>query len=1093
MITDKIKDIYKLSPMQEGMLFHSLIDPEVDVYFIHLTCVLHGQLNEPAFKRAWQTVLNRHAVLRTAFEWETLEKPLQIVYGEIEIPLAHLDWRNQSDEQQQRNLEDFLKADKSRGFSLSVPPLMRLALMRMRESVYQFVWSFHHLLLDGWSKSVILNEVFRLYEGYCRDEEIYLEPPRIYRDYIALLQQQDIDKANAFWQETLKGFTAATPLPADVTPSILSGNEPHYDEHQVRLSVETTEALQSLARWNGLTLNTFIQGAWAILLSRSSGEQDIVFGVTVSGRPPSLAGAESMIGVFINTLPIRAQVSPDTPLLSWLEALQEQQSEMREYEYSPLLQVQMRSDIPRGESLFESILVFENYPADATAAGACKSISISDIRFIEKTNYPLTLIVAPGQQLLLWLVYDCRHFTASTAARILAHLRALLESMIAAPRARLSDLRLLTESEQHQLLFEWNDNDAPALDDQCVHELFEAQAEIIPDAVAIVGESQHLTYKELNARANQLSSYLQTFGVGPDVPVGICLERSADVVIAMLGALKAGGAYMALDPAYPKERRGFMLEDARSPALITNSFLADDLLQYEGKVILLDRDSEEIFSHSRKQRSNAATAENFTYVIYTSGSTGKPKGSGLPHRALVNLLRWAKAALKPASSTLHYSSISFDVSFFEIFSTLGFGGTIRIVPEAVRLDITELGRLFAEAEIEKAVLPVVILQQLAERFSDNPQCLNTLIEVITTGEQMQITKPVIDLFHQLKNSSLRNHYGPSETHVVTDFALDQDPNAWMMRPPIGRPISNTQIYLLDRQYNPAAIGTLGELFIGGVSLARCYLDRADLTAEKFIPDLFASEPGARLYRTGDLARYTATGEIEFFGRIDHQLKIHGFRVEPGEIESVLSHHSGVRETAVLAQPASDGHKRLVAYVVADEDAPPSITDLRNFLKQFLPDYLTPSIFVFLDALPLTPNGKVDRRKLPVPTHTRAGVDEEFVAPVTAAEQAVAAIWIECLDVDSVGIYDNFFKLGGHSILGMRVVNQLRQIFQVDLPLRSLWANPTVHGIISEIAALRGGIEVVEEVAAVMNEINRLSSDELTVAISKQRTEMQEGS
>jgi hypothetical protein len=635
---NNIEAAYPLSPMQHGMLFHTLYEPESGMYFQQLSCTLDGNLNVLAFQQAWQQVVERHPVLRTAFVWNKIEKPLQVVGRRVGLPWQQHDWRGMSAVEQQEKLEVFLQADREHGFQLSKAPLMRVTLIQMDESVYQFIYSFHHLLLDGWSMSLVLKEVFVFYEAFCQGQDLHLKRSRPYQDYIAWLQQQDLSQAEAFWRLALKGFTAPTPLSVDRALGSLPSEGESYDEQQIQLSVGATAALQSLARQHQLTVNTLVQGAWAILLSRYSRQEDVVFGATVSGRPADLAGMESMVGLFINTLPIRVQASPEAFLLDWLKQLQAQQIEFRQYEYSSLVQVQGWSDVPRGVPLFESIVVFENYPVDASLQKQGGSLEFRNVRSVERTNYPLTLVALPGAQLSLQLSYDCRSFDAATIIRMLRHLQTLLEGIVANPGQRLKNLPLLTQQERHTLLVEWNNTQTDYPYDKCIQQLFEAQVQQTPDAVAVVFQDQQLTYHELNSRANQLAHYLRCVGVEPDSLVGICVERSLEMVVGLLGILKAGGAYVPLDPAYPSERLTFMLEDSQAPVLLTQQHIVVMLPRSRTHVVYLDVDWEAIALHSQGNPTSNVTSNNLAYAIYTSGSTGKPKGVQVLHGAVVNFL-----------------------------------------------------------------------------------------------------------------------------------------------------------------------------------------------------------------------------------------------------------------------------------------------------------------------------------------------------------------------------------------------------------------------------------------------------------------------
>ncbi len=1037
-----VEAVYPLSPMQQGMLFHSLYAPDSGVYVEQMTCTLGGDLDVVAFERAWQQVVERHPILRTAFVWKRLDRTFQVVHREVGLSLERLDWRGLSAPEQVAQLEAMLRADRCRGFDVSKAPLLRLALMRTAEDSWQFMWTHHHAVLDGWSVPLLLKEVLALYEATRQGRAVRLESVRPYRDYIAWLQKQDLSKAEAFWRKTLEGFTAPTLLVVDHPTQGTAG----YAELETRLSAETTEALQSLARQNQLTMNTLIQGAWALLLSRYSGEKDIVFGATVSGRPADLSGAESMVGLFINTLPVRVQVPPEVTLLPWLKQLQAQQVELRQYEYSPLVQIQGWSQVPRGLSLFDSILVFENYPVGDFLQQMEKSLRVRDVRSLEQTNYPLTVASGPGRELVLKILYDGRRFDADTIVRMLGHLSTLLESFAANVNQCLSTLPLLTEAERHQLLIEWNSTAAYYPHDRCIHQLVEEQVEQTPDAVAVTFEDKALTYRELNRRANQLAHYLRRLGVESETLVGLYLERSLEMVVSILGILKAGGAYLPLDPTYPWDRLAFMLEDSRAPVLLTQAGLVGELLTRGAKIVCVDADWAAIAHESEANPVSGVTADNLAYVIYTSGSTGRSKGVLLQHRGLCNFVieQSRGFGIEAGSRVLQFASLSFDASVAEIFDVLVRGATLCQASRDTLASVTDLVRLMREQAITAVTLPPSLLALLP---ADDLPALRT---VISAGESC----PVEIAIRWSAGRRFINAYGPTEATVGPCWYLVEDADQLGTTVPIGRPIANVQLYVLDEQLQPVPVGVPGELYIGGVCLARGYLNQPELTAERFISHPFSTEPGARLYKTGDLTRYRPDGNLDFLGRTDNQVKIRGFRIELGEIEAALTQHPAVREAAVLAREDEPGQKRLVAYVVSTRDPAPSVSELKGFLKEKLPDYMVPSAFVAMEALPRLPSNKVDRRALPAPDQTRPELESAYAAPRTPIEEILAGIWAQVLGVRQVGIHDNFLDLGGHSLLATQLISRVREAFQVELPLRSLFETPTVAGLAVQVEAAR---------------------------------------
>jgi amino acid adenylation domain-containing protein/thioester reductase-like protein len=1062
------------------------------VYVVQVCCTLDGSLNVSALERAWQQVMERHPVLRTSFHWQRRKEPFQVVHRQVKLPFEQQDWRETSPAQQQQRLKDFLQADCQRGFDLDKPPLMRVTLIQLADDSYQFVWTKHHLILDGWSTGLVLKEAFEIYQALHQGTDLPLTRSRPYGDYITWLQQQDLSQAEAFWRQRLQGFTTPTPLSVDRKLGSTSSEEERHAQQKIQLSQATTSALKSLAQQHQLTLNTLVQGAFALLLSRYSREEDVLFGATSSGRPADLAGAEDMVGLFINTLPVRVHVAPEELLIPWLKKLQAGATEARQYEYSPLAEVQAWSDVPRNLPLFESILVFENYPVDPSLPQQGENLGIRDVSFAASTNYPLTVVVGGRSKLSIEMEYSCQRFDAATITRMLGHLQTLLEGMVANPNQHLKDLQVLTEAERYQLLVEWNDTQADYSETACIHELFEAQVEQTPDAIAVVFKDQQLTYRELNARANQLARYLRTLGVRPEVLVGICVERSSsgaasltlDMIVGLLGILKAGGAYLPIDPTYPQERIAFMMSDSRVPILLTQETLVAGLPELETQVVCIDKDWALIAQEREENLVNHAVAENLAYVIYTSGSTGKPKGVLIEHKSLVNYTETAIVgyALSQSDRILQFASISFDAAAEEIFPCLVRGATLVLRTDEMLSSMPTFLKTCRDWQITVLDLPTAWWHQMVSEAIGNwgnalPESLRL---VIIGGEKASLERLVT--WQQQVNGKVRlvNSYGPTEATIVTttcDLSGDAAVDASGRELAIGRPISNAQIYILNPYLQPTPVGVPGELYIGGVGVARGYLNQPELTAERFIPNLFNNSKfkiqkiqnpkskiqnpkSGRLYKTGDLARYRTDGNIEFLGRLDNQVKIRGFRIELGEIEAVLSQHPVVREAIVLAREDVQGNKRLVAYVVASQLNPkskiqnPKSNDLRRFLSEQLPDYMIPSAFVMLETIPLTPNGKVDRRSLPAPEQTWSDQEATYTASRTPVEESLAQIWAEVLGRDRIGIYDNFFDLGGHSLLVTQLVVRVRERFEIELPLRSLFEMPTVAELAQSIELAR---------------------------------------
>ena len=1051
--TGNIEDIYPLSPMQEGILFHALYTPETMGYFEQFSYTLEGDLNMSVFEQAWQTIVARHPILRTLFAWEKQNQPLQIVRQKVTVPFTYQDWRPYPPAEQQAKLEAFLISDRKQGFNLSKAPLMRLTLMRLSEQRYQFTWSFHHLLLDGWSGPIVWSEFFILYEGLCRAESPMLPDRRPYRDYIRWLQQQDLTQAERFWRDYLKGFTEPTPFGVD-QPNSRKQSEV-YAKQELVLPEVLTASLQQLAQKHRLTISTLIQGVWAITLSRYSNESEVVFGTTVSGRAAPLREIENMVGLFINTLPLRVQVTPEVSVVESLQALQRKQTERRLYEHSPLTQIQQWSGISANMSLFESILVLANYPMPQQTETEQHSLTIRDVRAFEQTNYPLTVLVRPGTQLLWRLQYDCNRFDDETISRMLGNIQTLLEYVVTKPKQRLSELSILTQTEQHKLLVEWNNTQTNYPRHSTIHQLFEAQVERTPDAIAVIDPRpddetpHHLTYGELNRRANQIANYLGQFDLGSPGLVCLYLDRSYDMIAAILGVLKAGGAYVPLDPIYPQARLALLLEDIAQatptdkPIVITQPELVGNLPPQAVNTVCLHYDQPKIVKFPDTNPPPYKTAHDTAYVLYTSGSTGTPKGVCCHHQGVINLLSdfENRQAIRPGDSCSWYTSISFDVSVYEIFSALLYGGKLYIVPEETRADRDHFIALLAELQIQNAYVPPFMVAKLADK-SKQPLSGLALRRLLVGVEP--IPEPLLSTISKnVPGLCVINGYGPTEATICATLYNVPDSLGPKRNTPIGRAVQNMQIYLLDPYGQLVPLGVQGEIYIGGVGVAHGYLNRPDLTSERFIADPFSPQTEARLYKTGDMARYLPDGNIQFMGRTDFQLKIRGFRIEAGEIEAVLGCHPAVQEGVVLAREDNSGERHLVAYIVSKQDPGPTVDELRSFLGKTLPDYMVPSAFMMLETIPLTPNGKIDHKALPEAGPSRPTLVKSYVAPKTEIEQTIATIWQEVLGLDKVGRHDNFFDLGGHSLRMVQVHSKLKAHFDQDLPMVKLFEYPTI--------------------------------------------------
>jgi len=1047
----ELEDLYPASPIQQGMLFHSLSGQEDGSYHNQVVYAFTQGLDPEAFVSAWQHAVDRHPVLRTGFLWDVASEPLQAVFRHAQVPVEYLDWRNlANDDVRQETLRAYLSADRLRGFTLDRPPLMRLALIRRTEQSWWTVWSLHHAVLDGSCQALLIQEVMTTYEGLRHGRLPASKPASCYRGYIRWLLQQDFSAAEKFWREYLRGVDEPTRLPERMTQN--GAGRALYGERRLDLPAATLRALEHLARLQRVTLNTVIQGAWALLLARYGDSGDVVFGVTVSGRPAELTDGNEALGVFINTLPLRVRMTPTDRVGEWLRTLQAVNVELRHHEATPLVQIQGWSDIPRGTSLFDSVLVFQNYLLDRAVQEYGHACGIEAIDVEGWTNYPLTITVVPDERLTVIFSYDRRRLSDEMVEQIVRHWTALMDGMIKMPDTRLAELSVLSEHERQHLLVDWNDSRRSFPTDRCLHELFEAQACRTPESIALSGEGVELTYRELDTKANQLAHCLRKQGVGHDVRVGICLERSANLLVAILAVLKAGGTYVPLDPTYPTERLAYMLNDSRVNVVLTQG----PLMVVEGKaewrtIDLLDW--ERIGRESSEKPRVLCSIEQLAYIIYTSGSTGRPKGVMVRHAGAVNFLLAMQEVLQLSARDVMAAttSISFDIALLELFLPIMVGGRTIVMNRDV---VTDGVRLAQELERNGATVMQATPSGWRLLLDAAPA---PPVRVLCGGEAFPLELARAFLTQRLETWNL---YGPTETTVWSMMTRVTQADDIV---PLGRPIANTQIYLLDSDFNPVPIGVPGELYIGGDGLARGYWQRPDLTAERFIPDPFGTYPGQRLYRTGDQARYRSDGTLEFLGRVDHQVKVRGYRIELGEIESCLDRHPQIARSIAVVRD-EQGDKRIVAYVVPETGAHLSTEDLKRVLQAQLPAYMVPSAVVILKEFPLTLNGKVERKALPNPEYSQSS--DRPSTPGSPTEDILAGIWADVLNLKQVGIRDNFFHLGGHSLLATQVVSRIRSSFQIELPIRSLFEAPTVEALSGAIEQAYLGVDKVSPASLV---------------------------
>ncbi|HEX6288974.1 MAG TPA: amino acid adenylation domain-containing protein, partial [Herpetosiphonaceae bacterium] len=1065
-----------LSFVQQRLWFLHQIDPRSPTYNIPVAVQLNGPLDLDMLARALNAIVARHEALRTTFH-PVDGQPMQRISPGLELELPLVDLSDRPADEQQAEVPRLAVQEARRPFDLVNGPLVRALAFRQTDQQHVLVLTMHHIVADGWSQGVLIRELAILYNAYAagkpHPEGTRLpELPIQYADYAhwqrAWLRGEVLEAQHAYWKAQLGGHIPVLDLPTDRPRPPTSTQR--GAKHPFTFPKSLADALTTLSRAEGTTLFMTLLAALDTLLYRYSGQTDIVVGSPIANRHHGQV--ESLIGCFINTLVLRADLSGNPSFQELLQRVREVALGAYSHQDLPFEQVVEIAAYERAASrtpLFQVMFILQNAPMPELALGDLTLLPLEVDNGTAKFDLTFEL-TETADGLFGFIEYNSDLFEAATIARMMRHFQMVLESVVADPAQRIAALPLLDEAERQRVLVEWNATAADYPQDVCLHTLIEQQARRTPDAVALVFEDRQLTYAALNARANQLAHALRARGVGGcpqgETRVAVCMERSIDLVVALLGVLKAGGAYVPLDPDYPQERLHFMLADAQAAVLLTQQHIEAVLPAHAAQVLRVDADWERIARQPDTNPASAARADNLAYMIYTSGSTGQAKGAMNTHQAIVNRLLWMQDAyqLTPADRVLQKTPYSFDVSVWEFFWPLLTGATLVVAKPGGHQDSAYLVDLIARERITTLHFVPSMLQVFLEE-RDLDRC-TSLRRVICSGEALPLA--LQQRFFARLDAELHNLYGPTEAAVDVTYWACQ-PDRALHTVPIGKPVANTQIYILDVQMQPVPVGVPGELHIGGVQLARGYNGRPDLTAERFIPDPFSrgvpcpegtrpgTRPGARLYKTGDLARYREDGTIEFLGRIDQQVKLRGFRVELGEIEAVLLRHPDVREAVVLAREDTAGEKRLVAYVIeqrtteqTENQEPGTLhAQLRAFLADCLPDYMIPAAFVTLSAFPLTPNGKVDRKALPAPDRSALGL-APLELPRTPTEELIAAIWQQVLGVAHVGVHDNFFSLGGHSLLATQILSRVRETFAVELTLAELFNTPMVAGMAEQI-------------------------------------------
>ncbi len=1047
---------YPLTALQKGMVYESLRSPHSGFYVQQLTGRLREPLDVRLFKSVWPRLMARHAVLRTRIDLTDESDLCQEVEPGAPPEWTEEDWSRLSRNESEARFRRFLDMDRRRGFDLFRSPLMRLALFRLADDDFHIVWTFHHALLDGRSHTRVLEELFGFYDALRRGEDYRPAAPPSFRAFVEWSTRQEPLPAKDFWLKFLDGFENPTRLNLSPPGFQTSDDVAGRGLNDCLLSGEDTASLRAFASRYDVTLGTLIQVSWSVLLSRYGGQDDVLFGATRACRHSSIAGAGSAVGLLINTVPMRVQLPPDQLVLDCLRNVRADWVAMRAHEHTSLRDIQTWCGFGPERPLFENILVIENHTLGESLQSLGGDWQRREFQLFERSDYPLVALAYAGSQLLLRLAYGRSTLGDDAASRMLGHWRGILMCLTTHAEGRMVDLPLLSNAEHALMPSGWNDTQRQLSAPSCLHQMFEAQAATTPAAAALRLEAEIIAYDDLNARANRLARYLQGFGVGPETLVAICMARSPALFTAILAVLKSGGAYLPIDPDYPSEQIASMLEDSHASIVLTESEYLRLVPSRGPMAVSVDSCAGEIASRSADNLRVAVSPDNLAYAMYTSGSTGPPKLVGVEHRGAVNAIAHTTSVVySPAELAVipFADSICFDASVYRIFSPLSCGGSIVILDSILSLPCSRWAPFVTALGSAPSVLKNLL--------RDFP--LPESVQVVSVGAEVAGDDLLAQLAWYPQIDRVVNFYGPTEGTIYCAFSVlmkRQAPPDASSAPVfsrlvasnvIGKPIWNAECHILDAHLRPVPVGVVGELCIGGAPVARGYLNDSALTAEKFVPDPFRRDGAARLYRTGDLARCLPDGNIAFVGRMDHQIKVRGVRIEPQGIEAVLNGHPDVAESVVRGIEDPEGEKQLVAYVVlvpkgADAREPALSQRLRTHLERTLPRFMVPGSFVLLDKLPRASRGKLDVAALPLPELVRARSKPPFVAPRNEVEAVLAHIWKQVLRLERVGIDDDFLLSGGDSLSATRLVLRINHDFGVTLSVRAIFDAPTIASL-----------------------------------------------
>ncbi|MCU0288094.1 MAG: amino acid adenylation domain-containing protein, partial [Acidobacteria bacterium] len=1065
-----VEDIYTLTPMQEGMLYHALADESSYSYFEQISYHLQSELDIYLVEKSLHELFKRHAILRTAFVYKDIDRPVQLVLSNRTCDFYYQDLSYIKEEQEKMNfIRNFKKKDIARSFILSKDVLMRVSLSKMENAEYELTWSFHHILMDGWCSGILNTEFFEIYTSYLENRPYRLPEIKPYQIYIQWLEKQDKEESRLYWENYLAGYEEHSGVPVSRTKP---KEENDYQNEIVSLSldIEKTGRLNELAAVNHVTMNTLVQTLWGIMLGKYNGQEDIVFGAVVSGRPTELPGVESMIGLFINTIPVRICFAGGLKFNQLLRQIQQEALASEPFHYHPLAEIQSYSSLK--QNLINHIMIFENYPISQQIEGYEKVkkqgsktlLKLSNISIFEQTNYDFNVSLSGSLQLKIKFEYNGIVYDRDFVEQIGKHFILCFEQVIKNQELEIRDITFLTGEEKNRILYEFNDIAVKYPKDKTIHQLFGGQAERIPDNIALVGSDEReekkrireeetnghvetlratslqnqITYRQLNQQSDRLAMLLIEKGIQADIMVAIMIKRSVEMIIGILGILKSGGAYLPIDPEYPQERIDYMLKDSNAAILLTLRNDKEINCQFP---IVKSQLSTGWLDMLKDRPRRGLHYSNLAYIIYTSGTTGQPKGSLIEHRNVVRLLFNDKFQFDFTNRDVWtlFHSFCFDFSVWEMYGALLYGAKLVIVPKMIAQDTDEFLDIMAREKVSVLNQTPSAFYNLIDRaLSTNQQMPLYIRYVIFGGEALNPLKLKVWL-EKYPSTRLINMFGITETTVHVTYKEITHAEIELPTSNIGKPIPTLCVYILDRYLKLVPLGVSGEICVGGKGVCRGYLNKVDLTGKKFIENPYNTDD--RLYRSGDIGRFLVNGDIEYLGRIDQQVKIRGFRIELGEIENRLSKHPGIKQAVVLTQEES-GDKYLCAYIVSIDEK--VISGLREYLSKGLPDYMIPSYFVPLEKIPLTPNGKIDRKALPKP-ELKAG--DGYMAPRNEIERKLVDIWSEVLERQaqaSIGINDNFFQLGGHSLKATILISKIHKELNVKIPIAEIFKTPSIR-------------------------------------------------